>query len=196
MAIFNEAYTCDVLSEKNNDIEVIEEAAGLDDLVFFIATVGVSIVVGSAALWAANKISIKSALAKYPKDHDDCKPLKSFTRKIYNIAPYKNEPGKEMGPVKRRLANSWLFKKKFDKCVCYLDGDGEIAMFYCYRHNTKHDVSATGDVTKTTRNEIAMFVKDEKLKKHEQYYFSAFLNECKMTNKDTIRWAREVLKGG
>lgn len=194
MAIFNEEYTSAAQEAydfyTSDDNQSVNEAVGADDIIMAtIATIiasAVSIVVGSISLWVANRVTIKAALAKYPKVHEDCKPLKSFTKKIHNISPYKNEPGKEMGPVKRTLANSWLFKNMFDKCVCYMNEDGEIAMFYCYRYSTERSVYV---------KKIAMSIKDDSLKKHEKFYFSSFLNECKMTNKDTIRWARDVLKG-
>ena len=200
MAIFNEEYTSAAQEAydfyTSDDNQSVNEAVGADDIIMAtIIASAVSIVVGSISLWVANRATIKAALAKYPKIHEDCKPLKSFTKKIHNISPYKDEPGKEMGPVKRTLANSWLFKNMFDKCVCYMNEDGKIAMFYCYRHSTKHSVSISGTWTRSTSKKIAMCIKDDSLKKHEKFYFSSFLNECKMTNKDTIRWARDVLKG-
>ena len=95
MAIFNEEYTSAAQEAydfyTSDDNQSVNEAVGADDVI--IATIiasAVYIVVGSISLWVANRATIKAALAKYPKIHEDCKPLKSFTKKIHNISPYKD----------------------------------------------------------------------------------------------------------
>ena len=93
MAIFNEEYTSAAQEAydfyTSDDDQSVNEAVGADDII--IATIiasAVSIVVGSISLWVANRATIKAALAKYPKIHEDCKPLKSFTKKIHKVFPF------------------------------------------------------------------------------------------------------------
>lgn len=190
MAIFNEVYTCDVLSEKNNDIEVIEEAAGIG--IGILATIFVStfalvtgVIVKSTKDGIKNIKSVEKALKVYPEIHKDCKPLYKFRKKIYTIKPYTDEPGEESIPKSR--IEKFMRKHKLDygdKCICYFDDSNKLAMYYCYR--------ISGDVNITTYN-IKTFICDSKYKEHREYYITHFLTDRGMTNGDCENWAKKVL---
>lgn len=182
MAIFNEAYIEDFFAKKDNVSSLDESVIGTVATATALATV---LVAGEfAILIGINEKAaqpLKKAVKIFPEHNPDCAPISDFKKKVFTIKPYTDEPDKESNP--NSPFKKFLRKYKLDygnKCICYFDKSGKLAMSYCYRNTSDS-------------NNIKCFINNEKYKQFKDYYFSAMMLDCRWISNDAINWAKGIL---
>lgn len=182
MAIFNEAYIEDFFAKKDNVSSLDESVIGTVATVTALTTV---LVAGEFAMLIGIREAaaqpLKKAVKVFVEHNPECAPISDFKKKVFTIKPYTSEPDKESNPS--NPFTKFLRKYKLDygnKCICFFDKSGKLAMSYCYRNNDDGNI-------------IKCFINNEKYKQFKDYYFSCMMLDCRWISNDAINWAKGVL---